>query len=368
MQKKQVAVIDVGSSKITAIIGERGVNKTFVIKTRMEYAYDGYADREFFDEKVFTAHLNEISRKIVSLTHGKIETVFVGVPGEFSNVTVKESQISFPSKRKIKEVDVDALFDGGFAIHSQKSTLINRSAVVYELDDCRRLADPVGSQSGILKGKLSFITCDNYFIDLVNDSILSTGIKRVEFVSSSLAQALYLIEPEVRDRISVICDIGYISSTLTIIQGDGILYQTSFGFGGGYITAEIANKFDLDFSSAEKLKSKVNLSALSGNGCYSLIESDGEYYQTEHIKSSVIFSLDSLCEQITTSLDQSGYSLPEYVPLSITGGGISFIRGAREHLSNRLSMSVEILSPKVPLMDKPTESDVLSLLNLALEQ
>ena len=43
MQKKQVAVIDVGSSKITAIIGERGINKTFIIKGRYSFDYDGFA-------------------------------------------------------------------------------------------------------------------------------------------------------------------------------------------------------------------------------------------------------------------------------------------------------------------------------------
>ena len=42
MQKKEVAVIDVGSSKVTAIIGERGINKTFLIKGRYSYEYDGF--------------------------------------------------------------------------------------------------------------------------------------------------------------------------------------------------------------------------------------------------------------------------------------------------------------------------------------
>ena len=53
MQKKQVAVIDVGSSKISVIIGERGVNKTFLIKARKDYAYDGFEGGEFGDMEGF---------------------------------------------------------------------------------------------------------------------------------------------------------------------------------------------------------------------------------------------------------------------------------------------------------------------------
>ena len=62
------------------------------------------------------------------------------------------------------------------------------------------------------------------------------------------------------------------------------------------------------------------------------------------------------------------YNIPEYVPLMITGGGLCFIRGAKEHLSGRLGTMVEVVAPKVPLMDSPTQSTVLSLMELALEQ
>ena len=53
---------------------------------------------------------------------------------------------------------MDALFEAAFVMASSKYTLINRSAIVYELDDFRRLANPVGSYSEILKGRLSFIS------------------------------------------------------------------------------------------------------------------------------------------------------------------------------------------------------------------
>jgi actin-like ATPase involved in cell morphogenesis len=86
------------------------------------------------------------------------------------------------------------------------------------------------------------------------------------------------------------------------------------------------------------------------------------------IKNVIKDSLDQLCEYVSDALDNSGYVLPDYVTLMVTGGGISYLRGAKEHVSGRLNMAVEIIAPKVPLMDKPTESSILSLLDLALEQ
>ncbi len=369
MQKKQVAVIDVGSSKLTAVVGERGINKTFVIKGRFSYPYDGFENGVFFNPEQLKTTIVSLVEDLKTVFGGKLDTVYVGVPGDFTAVIVRNSQISFSKQKKITEEDIDSLFDGAFVMSSAKHTLINRSAIVYELDDVRRLANPLGISSGLLKGKLSFVVCSNYFIDAVVPVIKNSGVTNVECVSSSLAEALYLIETDTRDRLALMIDIGYISTTLSLVQGDGIIYQRSFSYGGGYITAALAEKFGLDFGVAENLKRKVNLCSVSRGGDCDLISDDnGAYYSVDEVKGTIFNSLDSLCEAILDSVEQSGYVVPDYVSLMITGGGISYLRGAKEHVSSRLGMPVEIIAPAVPMMDNPTDSSLLSLLDLALEQ
>lgn len=364
MQKKQIAVIDVGSSKITAVVGERGINNTFIIKARRDYPYEGYSDGEFFDVAGVKRILFSAAAFIMNALNKSETKVYVGVAGEFTKITVKNSQISFSGKKRITDADVDALFDSAFVPASARYTLINRSAIVFELDDYRRLANPVGATSEILKGTLSFIVCSNYFIETVKNTLKAAGITEVECVSTSLAEVMYLIDPETRDRIVMLLDIGYISSTFSLVQGDGILYQKAFPYGGGYITAALTQKFDISFESAEELKRKVNLSAVNGRD-YDLISlSDNSYHNAEQARIAVKESLDALCEEIENCMDNSGYTIPEYVPLLITGGGISYLRGAKEHVANRTGLAIEIVCPKVPLLDKPTESSVLSLLDL----
>ncbi len=367
MKDKHVAIIDVGSSKITAVVGERGINKTFIIKARFDKEYDGFDEGVFFDVDKFKDCLSYLAKAIKKTAN--VDTIYVGVPGEFTQVFVKESQISFAKKKKITFEDIDMLFEAAFVLSSNKYTLINRSAIVYELDDFRRLAYPAGSVSSILKGKLSFVVCSNYFLNIVKQTLELAGVKHVECVSTSLAEALYLVEADVRDRIAILVDIGYITTTLSIIQGDGILYQKTFSYGGGYITASISDKFDVDFNVAEKVKRKINLNHYSNTPTLDLLDGEnGQYYSISELKTLVLNSLDLLCENLSNALESSGYIIPEYVPIMITGGGITYIRGAKEHLSSRLGSAIEVVAPKVPLMDNPLESSVLSLLELALEQ
>ena len=368
MQKKQVAVLDIGSSELRAYIGERGVNKTFIIKGTQTFSYEGFSDREFFD-------VEELKKKLLSAGNffkkasrtGVV--LYVGVPGDFTDVQVRLGQISFPKKKKITEQDVDSLYDSTFMLNSAKKSIINRSAIVYELDDSRRLANPVGAVSEILKGKLSFVLCDNYFIDIIKKSLNACGINQIEFVSTSLAQAMYLVDAEVRDRIAVIADVGYISTTISVVHGDGILFQKSFGYGGGYITASLSESFNISFDDAENLKRKSSITRVNlANQIEILDDASGKYYNLEEVKKCICYALDGFCDEVTNCLDGLGFVLPDYVHLMITGGGISLLRGAKEYIASRLGMAVEIISPKVPLLDSPLESSALSLMDLALEQ
>lgn len=366
MKKRQVAVLDFGSSKITAVVGERGINKTFVIKARKDFLYDGFADGEFFDTDALKGILHDCGEFIRNSSSEDL-TVYVGVPGEFTSVTIKDSQISFPKKKKIDDKDVDALFDAAFVLSSARKVLINRSAVIFELDDYRRLNNPIGEYSEILKGRLSFITCDKYFIETVRPALRAVGVESCEFVSSALAEAMYLLEPETRDRVAVILDVGHIISTFSLIQGDGILYQYSFGYGGGYITALLMRNLGVGYDVAEAVKRKVNLSRFTVGGNNDLVNvGAGEYYNAEKVRETIKISLDDLCEMVTDAVDNSGYVIPEYVSISLTGGGITHIRGAKEFVSGRLGCVIETLAPKIPLSGKPEEASLYSLLDLTL--
>ena len=321
---EQVAVIDIGSSKISAFVGERGVNGTFIIKGYNELAYSGCLSGEFLDK----AETEEVLRKLVlTVKQGKtpVKTVYIGVPAGFTKNIVRDAQISFNKKRKITDKEIDELYAMGFSGDS--------------------------------------------FVSFFRSVLRSEGFNECEFVSVALAEALYLVSPESRDRIALIADVGYITSTVTVIQGDGILYQRSFDMGGGMITAALTEAFNVPFDIAEKVKRKASLSIDAKDGdVYEIVSGDDVmYFNINKVKRIVNANLDKLAEEIDASFKKTRMEFPEYLPLLLTGGGITYLRGAKERLSSRLNMNVEVIYPDLPLYDKPINSSMLSVLNLALE-
>ena len=369
--KHQATVLDIGSSKVTVLVGERGVNQTFVVKAFSEIPYDGYYEGEFLNVKSFADAVKSALESASESTHCVIDTLYVGVPGEFVRVETKEHKISFPRRKKIRAVDVDDLFDRAFrAEEIDGYTMINRSGIYFVLDDNRRVAEPEGEVSDRLGGMLSYMLANRYFTDVTSEILRENGVKNVEYVSSSLATSLFLFLPEERDRIAILADVGYISSTLSVVCGDGIVYQTAFSFGGGHLSALLSEEFELSFAVAEKLCSIVNLSCNPGeNDVYQLYLDEGEYtFSKQRVNACVRRGLDEICEKLSDGLDGCTVLLPEYISVSLTGGGISFMRGAKEYVSTRINRVVEVVRPSIPHLNKPTLSSELGLLDLALGQ
>ncbi len=67
-------------------------------------------------------------------------------------------------------------------------------------------------------------------------------------------------------------------------------------------------------------------------------------------------------------LHKCDYEYPDYIPFHLTGGGLSYLKGARDYLSKRLNKPVEIVSPAHPPFSRPHMSTGIGLMELALNQ
>ena len=165
---------------------------------------------------------------------------------------------------------------------------------------------------------------------------------------------------------------------MLVTYGTGLLYQKAFSYGGGYITADLMRIVDADrpiddsikFEIAERLKRKINLGYdIKTEGYYQLTVNDEDFLlPLQKSNVTVRFGLDQLSELIDGVMRDCPLDLTINAPIALTGGGVAYMRGAKEYLSSRLEMPIQLLTPQIPFMNKPDESALLSLLNEALER
>lgn len=366
MAKKSVAVLDIRSSEITILIGERGVNHTFVFKASTTEPYSGYQDGAFYDVPELTEAVRRALASVEQICGERLRTLYVGVPGEFTKVVPKQQVIGFPKKIKIGAKEIDALYAAGRE-EFPGYRFIRATNMIYVTADNRRVADPTGLSSANLTGVLSYFYCTDYFAETL-EAIFSDSKITLRFLPTEFAMAAYLIPPETRDEYALFLDVGFLSSSVCILFGNGVLAQKTFWAGQGQIAVRLMEKFSLPYDAAVALLTRSNL-YLKKEAKDKEFTFRGVSYNIpmkEYLE-EVKAGLDELCEAVGGFLEECSDKELDYKPLYVSGEGLDGIRGALEHLSKRLSCVCEPLAPNLPYYNKPSMSSRIALSDMAYE-
>lgn len=370
MAKKDVAVLDFGSSKISCVIAQYGSNNSFFIKGSSDVEYAGFSKGEFLEPENVKMAMGLAISNAESIAREKVSEVYIGVPGEFCAVTCKEVSMNFNSKRKISDNDVERLFYVGNTFKNHPThTVINNTPIYFTLDDNRRIIEPRGMATTRLSGLVSYVLCENNFLDFIEKNLLDLGIKKTEYICAPLAESLYLFDPEVRDRYAILVDVGHITTTVTLTRGDGLLFLSSFSMGGGHISGDLFQCLKIPYSQADSLKRKVVLSLeASDTDFYELAGKDYISPFSAKVTNEIVQArIDLIAKYINKCFDICEYDIPAHLPVYLTGGGLCYIKGAKDYLAKRLGKKVIIKAPELPTLDRPHLSSVLGVLSLALE-
>lgn len=369
MRKPSVAVLDIRSSEMTAVVGERGVNNTFIIKSSYTAKYDGFAEGELLDEESFVKAAQEVIKSTLCATSG-IKAFFVSVPGEFLKIELSDKVLSFQNSKKINKKDIALLEEMATPPAEKGYDVIRHSCLYYVLSDKRKVIDPLGSVSDSLHGKFCFYKCNDAFIESIRLVFRTFGeIEDINLIPSVYAEAMYLIEPEKRDECAVLFDLGYISSSYTVACGNGLLFTESFSLGVGHIAAYLSSVLEIPFDVASEFTSRVNLNAKETLTGLEEFTYEGKNYSfsTMLLRDTIREGFDGICETIEECRQSFTAKNLDVKPLLITGEGVKVVRGTAEHISNRLVKGVEVVAPKVPYYDKPQFASLFSLLDVALK-
>jgi hypothetical protein len=193
-------------------------------------------------------------------------------------------------------------------------------------------------------------------------------IKNLAFLPTMHAEAMYLMEPSLRDEYSVLLHLGFISSDYMVTCGNGLAFADSFSVGIGHIAVYVMSELDIPYEAALKLLGQVNLNSKEERAATMELSYGGQTYRflSSLVREKIHDGLDGICEMVEACKDSFAEKNLDGKKLYITGECVNSIRGTVEHLSNRLEKNVEVIAPPLPYYDKPQFSSLFSLFDLAL--
>ncbi len=370
MKYESVAILDIRSGEVTFALGTKGVNGTFVFKDSHSEEYDGYLTGGILDEESFKKAIVKSVNSVRQNYGGTIDEVYVGIPAPFISVQTKGHTISFPSKRKITAQDVEALYESGLNDLLLDGRCIHRSAMYFSLGDNRKYftADSLfGTSSSLLKGALCYYFVSDALFEMLTELLYAERFSKIKFVPSTLAQATYLMSEKKREGYAFLLDIGFLTTTISVVYGNGIVHEESFNCGVGTIRVALMQELNVEYSVAELILRDANISGGAvPKGVMWTEETLNRQFPVQLINDIIKCNLDLMCEGVESFFNRyykDKGSLMTANPISVTGEGIVGIKGVAEHVSRRLNRLTEMVYPDLPYFDKPTFSSRISLLN-----
>ena len=374
MKNESVAILDIRSNEISFLLGAKGVNGMFMISGTHVEKYEGFSLNGFFQKDGFCRAVVRAISAVQQNYKGTIDEIYVGVPSTFVSVVTRGQINGFDSKRKLSAHDVEKLFDSGLDDLALSGRCIRRSAMYFTLGDNRKYfsaEDLYGVSTTMLRGGLCYYFISDEFYNIMTDLLGSMGFADVKFIPSTLAQSIYLLPEKKREGYAFLLDIGFVTSSLSVVYGNGIVHEETFNCGVASVLVEMIKALNLEFGVAEEMLSISNISGGS--------ETENLIYTTEEetlslpvnrVNEVIKCAVDELCERLETFLQryyrEKNSATMSVNPISITGEGVWCIKGITEHIEKRIGWVTETVYPDLPFYDKPTASSKISLLNMAL--
>lgn len=367
--KNSISIVDFGSSKIITLVGSADINKDISCLGKGDIFYAGFHNATFLEPENLKYSIASSIANAEDNAQEKITDVYIGVPGEFSAVVTKSIVLKFPKVKKITEYDVDSIFKTGNKFDNDPNyCLINKSVIYYELDDGQKIINPLNCKTKQFTGKISYILAKRYFVELIKSIFYDLKIRIRGFISSVFAEAMYLFEPSVRDKYALMVDVGYLTTSVALARGNGLLYLNSFSMGGCHISSDLSQCLRINFNEAERLKKKLAIAWQPSSKDVYTIESFENGVSTYAAKAANEIAMDRvelICTYIKKCLDLCKYDIPEFLPIYLTGGGLSSLKGIRNFMSHKIGRPVvKAVSKKLTDINPYTVSEdaILSLL------
>ncbi|MFH0912106.1 MAG: cell division protein FtsA [Patescibacteria group bacterium] len=262
MREKVTIGIDVGSSEVVAIVGQRGEDEMHpnIIGVGVQ-ENSGLRKGVVTDVEETVAAITGALDKAERMAGVPIEGAFISINGEHIQsantrglISVAHSEVgSDDIMRVIESAQTVALPANREIIH-----VIPRTFIVDGQDGIR---DPIGMSGTRLEVDAHVITGSSPFIRNLQKTVEQAGVSIANFVLSPLAASKAVLSKKQKELGVVVVDIGAGTTGLVVFDEGDVCHSAVLPIGSGHLTSDIAIGLRTSLDVAEKVKIEYGMAS-----------------------------------------------------------------------------------------------------------
>jgi cell division protein FtsA len=355
--RRLVTALDVGSSKVSALIAEPADDGSLKILGTGQRQSQGVKRGFIADMEKTEGAIREAVEQAERIAASNIEDVFVGFSagGLVSSLASVEVQIG--GRRIVKE-DVDELLRvGRDSIDAEGRMILHALPALYTLDGLQGVKKPLGLHADRLGVDIHVIAAEPSPVRNLDLCVRSAHLGVEAIVASPVAAGKACLSEEERELGVALVELGAGVTNVSVFAGGMLVGLKSLAVGGIDVTDDIASAFGTRRVEAERMKCFYGSAMTSPRDNHDMIElspiaGSEEGTEASRITRAQLIAvirqrLEHLTGEIAAALKDLGFGGPFGRQVVLTGGG-SELKGIADYAQGVLGRAVRIGRPGLP--------------------
>ena len=255
-QDQIIAAIDIGTTKIVAIVGKRNENEKIQILGMSKTVSKGVKRGVVLNIEETVNAIQTTVAEVQKKTGISLDEVFVGIAGQHIKSIRNRGYINRVSyDDEITQDDIRKLVDDMYNIPIEAGEeIIHVLPQNYIVDNETGVKNPVGMSGKRLEGNFHIVIGQIASANNIEKCINRVGLKVKELILEPLASSEAILTEDEKEAGIGLVDIGGGTTDIAIYYDDVIRHTAVIPFGGNVVTRDIKEGCSILSRQAEQLK------------------------------------------------------------------------------------------------------------------
>lgn len=349
-----ITALDVGSSKVSALIARRSEEGGLVVLGTGQRESRGVKRGYVADMHATEIAIREAVEQAERIAGTNIEDVWVSFSagGLVSDIVKLEADLG---GHRVEQSDIDDLLKAGRdAIDPQGKMVLHAQPTRYTVDGLTGVKRPLGLHADRLGVDIHVVATDGSPVRNLDLCVRSAHLEVRSIIAAPVATGLACLSEEERELGVALVEIGAGVTNVSVFRGGVLAGLASIPMGSADITDDIASAFGAARQWAERTKCFHGSANLSPRDNHEMIEvipavpddgAEGPRITKAQLNAIIRQRLERLMAEIQKELRKLGFQDPVGRQIVLTGGGAE-LTGIADYAQQALGSAVRLGRPK----------------------
>ena len=346
-----IVALDLGTSKVVALVGEINDNGTLEIIGIGSYPSRGMKKGVVVNIESTIQSIQRAVHEAELMAGTQIHSVYVGIAGSHVRSLNSHGIVAIKDK-EVTDNDVERVMDAARAVAiPADQRILHVLPQEYVIDQQEGIREPVGMSGVRLEARVHLVTAAHSAAQNLVKCVERCGLHVEDIILEQVASSYAVLEEDEKELGVCLVDIGGGTSDIAIFMNGAIHHTAVIPIAGDQVTNDIAVAVRTPTQHAEEIKIKYGRALRQLVNDDELIEVPGvgerepRSLSVQTLASVIEPRYEELFSLVLQELRRSGYEERIGAGIVLTGGS-SKMKGVRELAEEVFHMPVRIGMPR----------------------